>query len=329
MNSNKHPHISNISDESEDGLAEYMPQLPIAQKTIKPQFKIPTFSKNDQKKIIIGAVKKPLPSIKQTNQSKPVKNTRDTYKQYLSLIAINQFKKENFTLTHDTSKIFIMSLPEYNYTPDNKSRLVFQTDFMDLYYTDPVTHKSMCYINYKNLHPKNADIKEKLCKIKIDHKLFPQSFLDFLIFYDSQIKQLYYPKYNGTYLLSNKNNNGANDVNLMCEMNLITGKISKDYEFSKYNKIVTYNISKKYPKKEEYDLLTLSNIEIENTLKKIFNDKKQIRLIVTPITWHAGGSFGSYLKIIAMEVKYKNANIESVFDQDEIDVQNEIGIISV
>lgn len=255
---------------------------------------------------------------------------------FLSLITPERFNQTNFVLqSHILPKNpnLLMFSSYYLYSPENQNRLIIQTDFMDLYYTDPIKKKNECLITYNGLNKLFGDNENKGFNIKINHKLFPESMMNFMKFYDGEINkdiQGKVPNHINNNLLANINSQLTDEFNELQMAKGIKGKISKDYDFKNYNKIINYNISKKYPRKEEFKIDTLSTKDIEDLFSRTFNNRKQIRFLFTPVSWLQNGSnFGSYLKIIAMEIKYKDAKIYSPLDQDETSVMNDIGTITI
>ena len=75
----------------------------------------------------------------------------------------------------------------------------------------------------------------------------------------------------------------------------------------------------------------MDNANLTNILERILTDKKQMRMLLTPITYvdPTNKIYSSYVKILMMEVKYIGAKIFSPFDTNEINVRPEITKISI
>ena len=282
---------------------------------------------------LIRALDEGIVGIKEPTEKKPEKpNSRNSF---LSLVTPEGFNCKNFTLSWESlpqnPNLRIFS-SNYNYSDKNKSRLVIQTDFMDNVFHNPIKNKNETVINYNGL---NSFPDKKQFNIKLNHKMFSESLIDFMKFYDNLIKKeldgLVYSYTNAKNLLNNVGANFSDEFNQLCDVQPIKAKISKDYEFKNFNKIINYNISKKYPKKEEFHLSNLTVKETEDLLHRVLTSSKQVRFLLTPVTWLNTGThgYGSYLKIISMEIKFKNAKIFSQLDQNENNVANDIGTITI
>lgn len=76
------------------------------------------------------------------------------------------------------------------------------------------------------------------------------------------------------------------------------------------SEIVSYNISPKFAKYVEYNLITTYK------LKQILFGKhtKEVRLIIQPTVWIKGKAYGVKMKIVKMEIKFEGASIRSKLD---------------
>jgi hypothetical protein len=94
-----------------------------------------------------------------------------------------------------------------------------------------------------------------------------------------------------------------------------------------YSEIINYNISNKYPKIEKFN--NISQKDIGRFLKK----GKEARFILYPVTWIIWDkniySYGSQLKILKMEIKFDGAHIESILDNNEINVSSRMETVTI
>jgi len=127
-------------------------------------------------------------------------------------------------------------------------------------------------------------------------------------------------------LVSNRNCKDASLVSLTEQLRPIKCKFIYNKTDSLIKtKIINYNVSKKYPKIE-----ILNSIKRDD-LNRILYKNKEIRMMVTPITWfdYKNKRYGSYLQIQKMEVKFNGASIKSKFNEDQIIVDKIIHKITI
>jgi len=246
------------------------------------------------------------------------KNNNKLFNHTLSFLTVNNIDSSKITFNKfEVNDSIIIIFPEYKYADYNQNQLILLTDFLNV----------DNYIKFTS----RIDKDKNSISLKFDPCMFSSQLINFMIQYDKQVKEYVKKKFiqlvHHSKLVGNFSN-GDEDVNLMLPLKYITGKVINDNNFKSYNKIINYNISRKYPKKEEMEI---NDDNIDQFLKRVLNNKKQVRLLMTPATWlnFESESYGSYLKIIMMEVKYKGATITSEFDNDTVNITNMINKITI
>lgn len=248
------------------------------------------------------------------------KKTKKFFKNsnFYSLITSDSFNKSKFKIleTGDEDKKLKFIIPIYHYTENYEDLLIIQTPFIDI-------KKN---INYKNLTKYNRD--KNFLDIVFDSNFFDNTILNIFMNYDDEILKNINKKYDNKITC---HQNLIKDNNTGEQSSKIKGKLKYHKKLGTYSKLINYNISKKFPLKEEFDLISMTGVSYQPIFDRIFNEKKQVRLLITPITWidEEKMIYGSYLNILMMEVKYKNAKINSILDQNEISVKNRINKIEI
>src|SRR5439155_11705468 len=212
-------------------------------------------------------------------------NTKYFYnKNYLALIKWDSFNKEKLSFNYFQTQNNMMIISLYNYSNNCIDRMILETPFMNI--TKEFLHHNQ-YIKY--VKPEMIDNN-----LFLDPSQLNESLINIFITYDILIKHYIQKNYGDSIkciskLISNKKYiKGTADyenVNLMCDLNPIKMKIKRDTKNKEYCKIFNYNISKKYVKQESFDINTLSKEQINEILCRLLNEKKQIRFLITPVSW--------------------------------------------
>ncbi|ARF09547.1 hypothetical protein Indivirus_1_170 [Indivirus ILV1] len=212
---------------------------------------------------------------------------------FVSMLTIDLLKKNRMELTEKIDKNnVILIFPSYRYTENTFDLLILKTSFTDI-----------------NTIPFVSGYIFNSC--------FSSNELDFFKYYNDKFE---------AYV---KNNDEFKNYKFVSHRpNMIPVKFQKDYFLGNISKkLYNYNISKKYKLFDEIDL----HFNIQQEFKKIFYCKKQIRLLVTPVSWidNVGKIYGTELYIYIIEVKYPNATIKSILDTNEREMELEITNISI
>lgn len=294
----------------------------------------------------LESIQKPDQSIQKPDQLMEKNNVKDNRKlfkskvfRYMPLIMSDIFNGNKLVIKERDDKNQINPanglksiLPIYNYDSKNEEIMILQTPFMD------VNKKNIIY--FHKINDEFGKDRKRHFEINFASQFFDSSVIDTLVEYENKVinyvKTVYGNdmKYHSKIIYNkkaNKHNVDYEIVNRLDDIGNIRCKVYPDKKFKQYGKLISYNISKKYGFKEEFDLFNIEYSEMANTLDRILNDKKQMRLLLTPVTYLSPGTkrYVSYLKILMMEVKYKDAKIFSQLDRNGIDVKPEIIKISI
>lgn len=90
--------------------------------------------------------------------------------------------------------------------------------------------------------------------------------------------------------------------------------------------IINYNVSKKYPRVEEFNKITIKDLE------RFLYKGKDVRFILSPYIVVTNPKLCIYtigFTIEKMEVKFHNATIDSIFEREEIEIKESIKKISI
>ena len=256
------------------------------------------------------------------------KTFKKKFGNYIPLINSDTFneKKLSIMLPNTSKGNFIIPIPVYKYNDKNLDTLLIQTSFFDV-------KKSK--ISYKKNGKFGSNNVDDLGEIRFDPTFFDNQIIDILLNFDNKlvnfVKSTYGKKYKCvSKLIYNKNVTKSTSeieiVNMISELGTIKGKLRKSKFYKQYNKIVNYNISKKYSPIEQFDLSTMKYNDLINIFDRILTDNKEIRMLFEPFAWInlTNNTYGSYLGIIMIEVKYKNAKIYSVLDKNETSMKTEV-----
>lgn len=257
------------------------------------------------------------------NSSKP----KYTYE--IPIIELDQFSMDKLIFDYyKTTNPCYMINTIYQYTPQLKDILIMKTPFMDI---TPEFIKA-------NRKLWNRNFPDK--KLLLDPAQFSSNMIDLFMAYDAKVKAFVQNEFGNNIkciskLIGNNNKqrltNEYHEVNLLDGLHIIPGKIRPSKKLAEYSKLINYNISKKYPKHEEFDFSAMSTSMLEATFQRIMSQKKQIRLLFSPTAWvdDKGFKYGSYLRIIMIEVKYENATIRSMLDMREKLIDNIVSEIII
>lgn len=230
--------------------------------------------------------------------------TTQNGKGFYSLIQSESYDPKKTDLKIIKKESFISIIPHYEYIDEIYSPLIIQTPFLDV----------NNYIKYKNINSKS-----KSFSINFDQQFFDSNLQQIFASYDNYVSL----RLEDTYKRQ-----------LKCVKKLenqISGKIVNNKFLGDYSKLINYNISKKYEPKEEFDFAIVKKNEYEKIFDRILNNKKQIRLILAPMSWvnEKEMIYGSYLNIFTIEVKYKFWKVNSVLDQNETSVKRTVKKINI
>jgi hypothetical protein len=257
----------------------------------------------------------PTPLNPEANEKKEIVKKK-IFKNYISAIESNELDKNKINLNESKYQFSSFITPHYQYSDKNNDLFIIQTPFINV-----IKNKINYYRKSNNIY--------------LSHELFDSNIIKLLIEYDSMVHKYIKEKHNYVpclnQLIYNKAmpnyEEGYKDVNLLNELGSIRAKLQPLHKY--YGKIINYNVSIKYPKVEEFDLKQMKPENLFSTLDRILTNNKQMRLLMSPTTWIMNGQYGSYLNIFMIEVKYKNAKIQSVLDKKEVNMRKEIINISI
>ncbi len=235
---------------------------------------------------------------------------------FVSMLTLDLLKRNRMEFTEKINKHgMIVISPSYKYTENLKDLFVLQTIFTDIDKA-PLSGKTSSSITVEN----------------ITSKAFSMDTLEFFKYYDNLVESYVQNNLESNYTCASRllmeSNKKAADLYPGIDIK-IPVKFYKDKFLGAFaGKLFNYNISKKYRPVEEFNL-DIMNPKSAND--KVFYCKKQIRLLVTPVTWIEPTKklFGSYLKLHTIEVKYPGAKINSVFDRGQTEMELEIINISI
>ena len=214
-------------------------------------------------------------------------------------------------------------ISNYKYEENNNDLLVIQTPFLDI-------KKNIFYKDFKDYNN-----LEKKFEIKFNPNFFDKTLLDIFINYDDRIAEIMKKKCGNeirriTKLIFNKkvkfDTPQFEIIDMNEELGLIKAKFKHEKKLTNYSKLINYNVSKNYPKKEEFDFNCLNTKDYLEIFNRILTQHKQIRLLLSPITWinESEKIYGSYLNIFMMEVKYDKSKIHSLLDVNQISMKKNI-----
>lgn len=246
---------------------------------------------------------------------------------YLPLITTDMFNHTKLVIKEKNNKnsgnILKTILPVYNYNSRNEEIMVLQLPFID------VDTKNILY--FRKTKP---EYSKKKFEIRFIPQFFGDKFIDILIEYENKVFEYVKSVYGNDMTYKSRivhNKNSQDLVNRLSDLDSIKCKIFPDKKFQQYGKLINYNISKKYDAMEEFDLFNMTHTDLVTIFDRILNNKKQLRLLVTPITYVNinNRQYMSNLKIIMMEVRYKDAKISSPLEANKIDIKPEITKITI
>lgn len=199
----------------------------------------------------------------------------------------------------DDDKNFIFVNSTYKYTKSKIKRLYIKTPFFNLC-NYPLNGYKNIKCNYDNFDSGFKNIVPLLKKYDE--------------FVDNTVKKHLGNEYKFVKGIINSNTNSFN----------LRLKFNKKYDII-CSDIINYNVSKKYPKEERY-----SQISYEN-LKRFLKKDKDVRFILNPYFWinKTNKIFGSSVSIYKMEIKFKDSNINSRLDKEEVEEEIQTNITSI
>lgn len=251
-------------------------------------------------------------------------NSKQEKKKYnptiLAMINSQDYQKDKLSFSSSQFKTMIILNPFYQYSLKIQEPLHIQTNFLNIEKT------SILYKEFKKFHDDNRGFV-----MKILPELFDSSTINLLLDYDRQVKTF------------------INNPNIKCAEKLIYNKDIKkhqsDYQndpipqldygpikcklSGKLSKVTNYNISKKYPKVEEFNGITNKLSDFFDIFDRILSDKKQVRFVFSPITWINSNKYSSHIIIHNMEIKYKDAKINSSLDTESKTMHGVITSITI
>lgn len=292
-------------------------------------------------------------------------NQYKTFKKqsYVYYINYNGYKPENMRSYIDVpikknkdennhENIFIVRLPLYQYHDEFKGDLMIKTSFIKLNKAPVlVIPPSGTTTNRGNdarleLDPYSSDVYNMLDAL-IQYDIYVRNtmkniFEEYCKQFDIGIYNEFKTQFKASSSLVHNKYNYAIDKNATDKYNRVPDKnqplepISVHFsqkENKIINRIINYNISRKYPAKEIHDAID------DKELRRILSKGKEIRLILKPISWYnitnkvtvyengvakqvdgVTMNYGSKLNLFMMEIRYAGKVIESEIDKNEIDV---------
>lgn len=229
------------------------------------------------------------------------------FSNYLSFIEYNLFdsNKLNIHSNKASDDNFISLTGKYEYDCKNKDTLMIKTSFNKL-----IKHKFMYNIN-----------KNNSLQFRIHTALLEKETLDMLTDFDFKLESFMKENY-PDYTCKGK----------IVYSNIINMKVNKHKIYELYNKIINYNKYKsKYPNAKEIEVeeFDFSDNFILQVLNRIITDQKEFRLLISPLGWININTktYGSYLGLVTLELKYKNSQISSSLDKKEIIVHEIINLV--
>ncbi len=239
------------------------------------------------------------------------------FSNYILFINCESFKNNELSILHSkyNNNGYMHTIPVYEYSKKNKDVLIIQTSFNDFIKSKFVYKLQQ---NSNQLH------------IEISSDLFERQTLDILIDFDNKMREFIKNTHDNFKcigkIVHNKGMPYTDNVNKMDEISMIKTKFIKDINYKQYNKVVNYNISKKFPKVEEFDLSKISPLDLGKFFNRILNNQKEFRMMISPVGWinTNNSTYGSYLGIIMLEIKYKGTKIISLVDSNEVITKQEI-----
>jgi hypothetical protein len=251
------------------------------------------------------------------NQNKKVykKNTTN----YIAVIPLNHYNLSNLTIDIPSSyrtRSVSIARNMYKYSEKELGELRIKTPFIK------VTKEQIeLFLNCLN---------EKKFTIDISQEFLLKQFLEE---YDAHISKFYKRtgKHNGHVVKTYRKSSGDDQqINNDKVCNYVVGKLKSHLKEKNIANIYNYNISKKYPSVEIFEIDKLSPVIYTRLMKRFATDQKEIRYIISPQSYiDVNGKYGSSLRIISMEIKYQNAKIDSVLDKSEQSVKEEILSIQI
>lgn len=279
------------------------------------------------KKPMITQVKKQLvfeyEDIDEKKQPEQINSNQEKKKwnpYVMGMINSQNYQKDKLSFSSSPFQTITIVSPFYQYSSKTQEPLHIQTNFLNL------EKNSISYKEFRKYHDDNKGFVMKLLP-----GLFESSTINMLLDYDRQIKTfINNPNINCTdKLIYNKDVTKLqpqyqNDPIHELDFGSIKCKLSK-----KISKVTNYNISKKYSKVEEFNGMKNKLSEFFDIFDRILSEKKQVRLVFSPMTWINGNKYGSYIMIHNMEIKFKDAKISSVLDTESKTMHDEITSITI
>ena len=261
--------------------------------------------------------------IKHDNLKSKKDNTSNTnifkkrFSNFISFINCETFKTQKLSVSCSdyNNNGFIFTAPVYEYSKKNKDTLIIQTEFNNI-------------IKSKFLHTLSQ--KSNQLKMEISPDLIEHQIIDVLIDFDNKMHELMENKYNNFKcigkIIHNKGVSFSEKVNKLEEIKMINSKFIKNGNYRQYNKVVNYNISSKFPKIENFDIESTSAQDLIKIFNRIITDQKEFRMMISPVGWinTNNNTYGSYLGIIMLEIKYKGTKITSIIENNEVITKREI-----
>jgi hypothetical protein len=229
----------------------------------------------------------------------------------ISLIDLYLFDRQKVSFNIYKCQHIEKIIPHYSYSDKVNDILLIKTPFITVTKKFLTTNKKIWNQSIKN---------NSMC---LDTDQLSEVLVDKLVEYDMTLNQFIKKKYQHeiaiTNLISNKDKFQTYDANKSADMNFIRCKINMSKDIKEISKFINYNVSKKYPKNEVYDLTTTDLNSLHQVFLRVMSEKKEIRFLLAPTSWCNVNSRigGSYLQIYGMEVKYQNARINSLLELRE------------
>lgn len=239
------------------------------------------------------------------------------FSNFISFINSETFKPHELSvsLSDYNNNGFIFTVPVYEYSKKNKDTLIIQTEFNNL---------TKSKFSYK-LSQKSNQLQMEISPELVEHQI-----INILIDFDNKMHELMENKYNNFKcigkIIHNKGISFSEKVNKLEEITMINSKFIKNGNYKQYNKVMNYNISYKFPKIENFDIESTNAQDLIKIFNRIITDQKEFRMMISPVGWinTNNNTYGSYLGIIMLEIKYKGAKIASMINDSEIISKREI-----
>lgn len=221
---------------------------------------------------------------------------------------------------HERTNIQYLS-PKYNYAGTKMDHLIIKSPFINCL-QDPYLQKYKGGGKYQH-------------ELRIDpNNVNGQLMIEMLVNYDQKLDQFITDSYGPNFICHKRliSNRGKFYGHQEEYREVQFGDLFSMLEFRLKcqgsrieNEIYNYNVSKKYPTVEEFQ-----SIEIKD-LRRFLKKNKDIRLVFHPVSWIIPDklSYGTFLAVDILEVKYGGSFIKSVLDADTVQSSNVLKEVNI